>query len=69
MLARMMMPDAQGLFVAFGAGVAAHARIGDDVIEADADGNLTIPLKRKWRRALPEVEFSTMPTMLSLRIE
>ena len=69
MLARMMMPDAQGLFAAFGAGVAAHARIGDEVIEADADGNLTIPLKRKWRRALPEVAFSAMPTMLSLRIE
>ena len=69
LMARMMMPDPKGLVAAFGPGVDAHARVGDEVIEADADGNLTIPLTRKWRRDPPEVEFSTMPLRLTLSLE
>jgi hypothetical protein len=68
-MARMMMPGPKGLRVEFGAGVDAHARIGDETINTDAEGNLTIPLRRGWSRRPPMIEFSSMPTALSLQLD
>ncbi len=68
-MARMMMPKPKGLLVEFGPGIDAHARIGDEVISTNAEGTLTIPLRRAWNRKPPRIEFSAMPTGLSLQLD
>ncbi len=68
-MARLMMPKPKGLLVEFGSGVDAHARIGEEVINTNAEGTLTIPLRRAWNRRPPLIQFSAMPTRLSLQLD
>lgn len=69
MMARLMMPKSKGLLVEFGSGVDANARIGDEVINTDPKGTLIIPLRRAWNRRPPLIQFSAMPTRLSLQLD
>lgn len=72
MLARMFMPDAEGLVVRFGPGPRGTAKVGGaggETFTADGEGALTIPLRRKWRQPGVEVVLSRMPEKLLLRLE
>jgi hypothetical protein len=72
MLARMLLPDAEGLVVRFGPGPRGTATVGGaggETFAADGEGALTIPLRRKWRQPGVEVVLSRMPEALLLRLE
>lgn len=72
MLARMLLPDAEGLVVLFGPGPRGTATVGGaggETFTADGEGALTMPRRRKWRQPGVEVVLSRMPEKLLLRLE
>lgn len=70
-LARMAAPKPEGLRLEFDPAAPAqatvHARTAE-VIVADGDGVLLIPLRRDWRRTPPEIELSRMPLRMTLAL-
>ncbi len=69
MMARMMAPDVEGLRVEFGEGARATATIGDEVVAADDEGVLLIPLRKDWARSRPAIVLSRMPAQMRLSFE
>ncbi|MCA1797979.1 MAG: DUF2987 domain-containing protein, partial [Xanthomonadaceae bacterium] len=70
-LARMAAPKPAGLKLEFEPAARAQATIRartTEVLTADEDGVLLIPLRRDWRRALPEVELSRVPLRMTLAL-
>ena len=73
MLARMLAPNFEGLRISFPAGTAATATLetaeGPVRFETDAEGNIRIPDRRRWRREDPFVQLSAMPLAISLGVD
>jgi hypothetical protein len=71
MLARMMMPNFEELVLEFPPGAAARATVGlasgKVELAADAEGHITVPDRRDWRRENPEIELSVLPVRMALR--
>jgi hypothetical protein len=73
MMARMMMPDFEELVLEFPPGTVARAVVGlasgKVELAADAEGRITLPDRRDWRRENPEIELSALPLRMALRAE
>jgi hypothetical protein len=73
LMARMMLPDFEGLAIGFGKGVAATATVeaadGPVVFATDAEGVARIPYKRAWRKQDPAVQLSRMPVGITLDVD
>jgi hypothetical protein len=73
MMARLILPDPEGLAVRFGPGPRGRATVGSgrdaETFDADAAGRLTIPLRRKWHKPGVEVVLSRPPQRLMLLLD
>lgn len=73
LMARMLLPDFEGLAIQFPAGRAASATVetadGPVRFDAGADGLIHLPYKKAWRKADPWVQLSGMPDKISLDVD
>lgn len=73
LMARMFLPDFEGLAIGFGKGVAASATVeaadGPVTYAADAEGVVRIPYKRAWRKEDPTIQLSAMPLGIMLDMD